>query len=328
MDLKNLQLLKDYIEGQACEKNRNLLNKFPLQNYITMLDNQPSSFAFGDLSEECKNYCNSIMQAAGDHALSVYHRLLLLTLVEQNHTVIYSSDSPDEIRRLYDDYFEKIIQQVLINEDEFYRYSNDKFCKDLALCRLKMIPVGAVIMEQARFPKRFLVKKGVGQFVQGICFIVRELKVLWPLYQMHLDSRPGSASLAEFNPDGWKRTFVIIAELLKTQPHIRGAFGSGWFCDPALEAISPNLSFTWQLFVNNGGKLFYNGTSKACIHDALLKSPTRRRFYKEGLYKPSRYILAWSRDKLIQWAEGLTSEFREERRIKPEPPAKNYSMRS
>jgi hypothetical protein len=232
---------------------------------------------------------------------------LLLRLIRDKAQHINTLNLPEEVKSLYCKNFVRIAEHMSDNDDGFYRYSDEKFCKDLALCRLKMIPVGAALLEEGRLSKRFLFKKGLSQTVRGLSFIVRELKGFSPCYQLHLDSRPDSICLAEFNSDGWKRTFRRIAELLKMRPTIKGVFGSTWFHDPALEAISPRLRFLNEVMVchENRAALFYNGTSQKTIEDALSKSPTRRKLYNEGSYMPASYLVIWPRHRLIKWADSL-----------------------
>jgi hypothetical protein len=297
--------LENHILNEAGADYRNVFARHPVDVYIHLLENQPSSFDYHDISAEVGNYCHAITQDAGDRGLWLYHKVLLLRLIERNERKLPALNLPDEINSLYSRHFSKIIEQMSVNGDDFYQYSDEKFCKDLALCRLKMFPVGPALMEEGRVNKRFLFKKGLSQFVRGVIYIVREMKGFGPFYQGHLDTRPDSLCLPEFNEKGWKQMCLRITELLKMQPHVKGIFGCGWFHDPVLETISPQLSFVNKLIVHceNGGRLFYNGTSESSIENATFKSRTRRKLYEQGLYMPTSYLFIWPRHRLIKWAE-------------------------
>jgi hypothetical protein len=304
---KTLPELENHIMRETSADFRHALARYPVEGYIRLLENQPQSFDYHDVSTGIRKYCHAIVHHAGDHALCLYHKLLLLRLIERSVQKLPTLNLPDEIKALYSRHFNKITEQMLANRDDFYQYSDEKFCKDLALCRLRMIPAGAVLLIQVDVSKRFLFKKGLSQFIQGASYIARELKSFGPCYQGHLDTRPDSICLAQFNPDGWRQTYKRVAELLKMHTHIKGFFGIGWFHDPVLETISPQLSFVNRLMVHceNGGRLFYNGTSRAAIEDAIFKSRTRKKLYEEGLYMPASYLFIWPRHKLIKWAEGV-----------------------
>jgi len=286
-------------------RSHSLIKQYPMHEYLRLLDNQPNVFDYHDITNEVKKYCREITQHADENTLCLYHKVLLIRSIQNSRKKLFFLELPNKIKSLYLKQFEKIIEQMSTNEESFYRYSNGRFCKDLALCRLRMIPAGAVLLEQGRLSRRFLLKKGLSQFAKGMTFIIRELKACGPFYQGHFDTRPGSICLSEFNPEGWKQTFRRVAELLKMKPHIKGFFGNGWFHDPKLEIISPKLKFINEMMVyqNNGGKLFYNGIDQRSIEDATLKSPTRRKLYEEGLYMPANYLFIWPRHKLISWAD-------------------------
>jgi hypothetical protein len=302
---KDLFEFENHILTKAGTHSREVLARHPVDVYIHLLDSQPGSFDYHDTSNEIKNYCNAISQYAGDRGLWMYHKVLLLRLIERSMQKIPTLNLPGEIKSLYFRHFNKIIEQTSADRDAFYQYTNEKFCKDLALCRLKMIPAGAVLLEESDLSKRFLFKKGLSQFIQGASYIAWQLKGFGPLYQGHLDTRRGSICLGYFNPDGWKQTMKRIAELLKIKTDIKGFFGSAWLNDPVVETISPRLSFVNGCMVHceNGGKLFYNGTTQSTIKNATFMSPARKKLYEEGLYMPASYLFLWPRHKLIKWAE-------------------------
>ena len=79
-------------------------------------------------------------------------------------------------------------------------------------------------------------------------------------------------------------------------------FAGSWYYDPALENISPHLSYLKEIPLKNGARLFYVGSSKADIEMATKKSKTRKKFYDQGKYVPTRFLLVWPRNGLADWA--------------------------
>jgi hypothetical protein len=285
--------------------NGSVLENFPVENYISLIDRYPEIFDYKDVSPEAKDYCNQILERTDRNVLQLYHKLVILRFIKKSLQKLEHENLPQEVINLYHRHYKKIVADTFACSDDFYELSNDKFCKDFAISRMKMIPAGAVLIERARLPKKFLFRSGIKQFVEGAFFIASELKGLGPLYQSHLDTREGSISLAEFNPGGWIRSYLRIADILRANPEIKGNFGITWFNDPKMKEISPKLSYIREISVTNGGKIFYYGSSKAVIRDALSKSATRRRLYQEGSYVPRSFIRIWSRSKLIGWADRL-----------------------
>lgn len=123
-------------------------------------------------------------------------------------------------------------------------------------------------------------------------------------YENHWDRR----LLKYFNRQSYEQHYLLVAELLELNTHIRGLFGASWWYDPCLQEISPELSFLQSVPVKNGAALFSMGSDEATTHDAISYSKERSDIYKEGKYNPQIYFLVWPRKALLKWAE----EYRQE----------------
>jgi hypothetical protein len=224
-------------------------------------------------------------------------------LILENHKNISNEKIPEEVKLFYYINFKRILGEI---KTESYKrpflYSNDKFCKDIAVCSMRLIPVGARKIHLSILPKRFLFQKGISQLYKGLAYIIFELKGLKPLFEMHTDSKDPHL-LKEFNENGWKKSYFRIAELLETHTKVKGVFASSWFYDPQIEHISPKLSYCRKIATQNGGKVFYLGSDHQAIKDSTLKSKTRKKLYENRKYMPTRYLLIWSRNKLIDWSK-------------------------
>jgi len=281
-----------------------LLVRFPIWKYLNYLDCYPEIGDYLYLSRDVSNYCKAIVEYSDERTLEIYQKLVLVTLISRARRQLASKVSPGEIKELYESNFRRIIREIEtnMNPSGFYRYPEDKFFKELGVCNLRMIPTGARKIHLGGLARRFLFKKGPKQFFQGIIFIVFELKGTKPLYEMHTDSHDPDL-MADFNYEGFTRAYMRIAQLLKLNENVRGVFASSWFYDPQLAVISPRLAYLREIITNNGGRCFYWGASGQATKDAILKSPTRSQLYKEGRYRPIKYMVVWSREKMLRWAD-------------------------
>jgi hypothetical protein len=173
--------------------------------------------------------------------------------------------------------------------------------KDLGVCSLRLIPAGSQKLDITGFSRRFAFKKGVIQLFDYTMFNMFKIKGNIPFYQMHTDIHDRDL-LAELNPKGAILLFLRIAELLKKDSKIKGIFGSSWMNDPQLETISPSIFSGSKIVLENGGRLYYNGSTPQTISGATFASPKRTRLYKEGHYMPANYMQIWARQDLLKWA--------------------------
>jgi len=123
-------------------------------------------------------------------------------------------------------------------------------------------------------------------------------------YNDHLDLR----DMAEFNPAGWTRCFVILAEMLEANPDVKGITGVSWFYDPVLTEISPRMAYLRRTQVDNGAFLVRIGPGPEHTANATATSPTRRQLVESGQYTPTCYLIAWPRGPLIDWARRLRTD--------------------
>lgn len=274
-----------------------------------MLDHYPAVIGYHYISPEVSKYTENIIQNSSRDILDVYHQLLLVELISRNMEKVEKQELPDAIKQLYMKNFNRILGNISSRNDEpgFYLYPNDKFFKELAVCMLRMIPVGARKAHTTTLSGRFIFKKGLRQFITGLSFMLFKLHSLKPLMlTAHVDSHDPDL-MEQFNPDGWNRSCLNMADLLKLRKEIKGYCGASWFYDPKLEQISPRLAYLRKSMIDNGGKIFYIGPNEEATNDALAKSPTRRKLYSEGKYIPSKYLIIWPRQNLIDWSNRVSS---------------------
>ncbi len=302
--LERASNLSRRLKAQIQSHSRDLLGDYPLEKYINCLNNYPEISDYRYLSSEVKRFCNDLVKANNERVLESYHKLLLVTLILNSGDRIETKKLPDDIKLLYEQNFERIIDRIECNTTApgLYSYPNDSFLKDLGICTLRLIPTGARKMHLASLPlKRFLFTKGLRQTLRGLILLVFELKGYKPLYYGHLDSNDPNL-MAEFTPEGHIRHYQRVAKLLKMNRNVKGLMAIAWYFDPELESISPRLNYLREIPMQNGGQLFCLGSTAQTIENAILKSPTRRELYRQGKYVPTEYLLIWPRKSLIMWA--------------------------
>jgi hypothetical protein len=303
MKIERLKQLSYILEAEIAQTKTDWALRFPIENYIKLIEKYPQISSYGYISKEVDNFCDELVKYTTKQALDLFHKLVLVNLIDKALETLPQKSFPQDVLVFFKLNFERIIQQIESNSSENnYSYKNDKFRKDLALCSLRLIPTGAQKIHLSGIPKGFLLKAGLPQLLKGTTFIIRHLGGFSPLFEMHTDSNDPDL-MADFNQEGWIRFYRRISDILKIYPHVKGVFGSSWFFDPVLENISPRLVYLRTIATNNGGRLFRIGSNAQSIKDATLKSQARRKLYQEGKYMPTSYLLIWPRKDLIAWAE-------------------------
>ena len=238
--------------------------------------------------EICRNSSNEEMESI--------RKIVILKSLLGSWDEIFSAKYPVSIQEQYQKTSQRIINICIGKQSGWNNHSEDVYWKDLALSRQQMFPAGAQIVE---------VFSGFG-LMQGLranlAQMFRFVKLLIygggriGYYQIHTHT----PELEEFTEQGWNDCYVRIAEMLDIYKNVKGVFGASWFYDPQLENISPRLIYLQKTPLNNGARCFYVEEDRT--GNALAKSKHRYNLYKEGKYKPKKYLLVWPREALLKWA--------------------------
>ena len=281
-----------------------LLNIYPVVKYAHTLDSSDPLKGYGYASALTRKWCVEIEMLGGSSALENYHKMLLAYLITDVEKRIRGLRVSSSILDLVAAAFRRILSQLENAEENFYLYSNDLFCKDLALCRLKLLPCGAELIDiYSGVPRSILFQNGLHQLVRGVEFFLHRGNSFRPWYESHWDRR----LVRTFTPRGYDQCYLRIAELLELNPEIKGMMGSSWWFDPALERISPDLTFLRKVPLENGAQLFRVGTRVYATRQATLLAAERKILYDSGRYHPTIYLLAWTRKDMLEWANRYTS---------------------
>lgn len=238
----------------------------------------------------------------GAEGFEAYQHVTLLTLICDFESRARGRNYTPAILARFEHSFARILAAIQDPACAHYRSNNDILLKDMALCRQKMFPAGAQVVEPASgFHRALLFRGGFGQFFSVMKLLMRSSgQTDWYQIHTHLEERE------DFNPDGWDRCYLRLAHMMERHPHIRGMYGGSWFYDPALAVVSPRLTYLRTRPQENGALLCY---SNADPHGgALATSDTRRALYETGQYLPKAYALIWPRAPLLAWARTYAAE--------------------
>ena len=260
---------------------------------------------YGRVPESVANACSQIASQAGTETLELYHKVVLATLIGRFDGHINGRRVPDSVLAQYEREFRRILTQFETSKVGFYVHGNDLFNKDLAICRGKLLPCGAQLVDvHSGVPRSLAVCGGLVQFVRVLAFFGQCMRGFRPLYEMHLDPR----SLAQFTAVGWDRCYLRIADLLEANPKVLGVMGASWWFDPEVERITPNISYLRQRPLGAGAGVFRFGSDRAAIGNATKFSRVRKELYEQGRYLPTNYLMAWARRDLLDWARRARAE--------------------
>jgi hypothetical protein len=207
---------------------------------------------------------------------------------------------PPSIQGLYTLQVHRIRREAVDERLNHFRLSDDFFMKDLSLAMGYLLPVGAELVQpNAGVPRSILWQAGPRQLFSGLRYFVAGRRGFLGYCALHLDGR----NLSDFNPEGWRQTYLRIAELLRLNPEVAGVFGTAWFYDPAVSEVSPHLGYLRTVREAGGAMNFRGGTAAYVTESATAKSRRRAALYRQGKYRPTAYYLVWHRRELLKWAE-------------------------
>ena len=297
--------LVDSFTVQFAESYPGAFGGFLPQRYISELTSVETYDGYHHIPPAFRAASVAIELKAGLAGVELYHKLVIAMLIARLGESRAATPIPVSVAAQYDVEFRRILAQFDTNPDGFYVLGNDLFNKDLAICRGKLIPCGAELVDTfSGVPRRIASRGGVGQLFSVLRFFYGRSGGFRPFYELHMDPR----ARREFTAEGWDRCFLRIADMLEMNPDIKGVFGSSWWYDPEVERITPRIGYLRQRPLQNGATVFRMGSDQAAIINATGFSRIRRELYDKGEYLPTNYLMAWARDDLLGWAKHARAE--------------------
>lgn len=287
------------LREQITRSYPDLLGQFPVAEYVSAMDRSDPLEGFGYAPPRNRKWCSNIETLFGSTVLEKYHKLVLAYLMTGYEDRVKDLKVPDAILGLIPATFRQILSQFDNAENNFYQHGNELFRKDLALCRLKLLPCGSEYIDvYSGIPRSIVFGDRLQQCMHCAGFFLRSGNGFRPWYESHWDRR----LVRSFTAEDYDQCYLRIAAMLKLNPRIRGMMGSSWWFDPALDAISPNLRFLRKVPLEHGAQLFRVGSSEIATRAAIHLSAERQRLYASGHYRPTYYLLAWARHDMLEWA--------------------------
>lgn len=174
----------------------------------------------------------------------------------------------------------------------------DQFLKELALCRLVAFPCVAAILDVAEYAGRAALKGArLADWPRLAGLLVETTGRFGPFLGIHL-YRP---LIGGFRPAGWHAAYALGADLLRARPQVRGIMGAGWFYDPALKDVSPELAYLHDDLAASGAIFLNRGSTPDDIANATAAPGPRRALMAEGKYQPTGYVMLWPRRAVLAW---------------------------
>jgi len=298
MNITDIDIYVNKLTQTIVTANKNILEKYPVDQVIRSIIHFQLPNNYTNILEDSNSLLSGVESEYAPEMNTNYSKLIICKLIQSSFNELIHSNYPADIIALYKNWFQSILQDLDKSDFKRFHYKNDIFVKDINICSLKMFPNGGQIVDTSAISKRFIASGNLNQNFKAGLFYFLEMGGNQPFYQFHYDYRCRRG----FTPDGWKKSFLNTAEMLKLNPSIKGTFAASWFFDPHLENISPELNFLRTIPLENGAKIFKIGSREIDIANATSKSKIRTDAYHKGSYIPTCNILIWPRKKLLNWA--------------------------
>ena len=297
---ERLVRVENTIRGENGETVPELFSVYSNTSFERLSGALAKGQTYGEIPEQISSQLRIIRDKYGPRGSREFARLLLARTIRAWTETEFPFDSNGIIRTIYDREIDRLLTIIETNDGAYeFDFSNDSYVKDLQCFTGRMVACGAQVADlQSGMPRRLILSDGLANLPTNLIFALRA-GGFSPYCEIHTHT----PTLNDFNPDGWDRCYLCIAEICRGNRSIKGMIGSSWFYDPDLETISPNLAYLRRRPLENGAKLFRIGPLPASKRDALATSKTRRKYYEEGKYTPTHYALVWSRDELLRWAD-------------------------
>lgn len=274
-----------------------MFSVYPVLLYVHGIDSMRRLAGYRSLNLHNSYVYSKITSEYSAEGKYVYHQVVLLSFILSSLNKIFEDNYTDFIREQFLSEYDRVVRDMKINELDFYDFTNDLFCKDMAISSLRMYPVGLLKVEScAGIPRRSILS-GNGRDLFRWFGLIKRTGALNPYHEIHLDVRYKD----EFSPEGWEKALRRVGEMVARNPRVRGITGGSWFFDPRIREVSPHLAYLRQSIEGRGGVFFVNRRDPRITELAISKSKTRRRLFDSGVYNPISYYMVWARHDIMKW---------------------------
>lgn len=221
------------------------------------------------------------------HARDLLHLTIILAVEHSLASGRLDALSPRLVRHQLGQ-FRRILSSI-DHQADWLSINADFFHKEFGLASLRLYAAAAQVIDpNCGLPRSTVLKSGWKGLVEGAALAVR-MGGFSPMFQIHTHSR----YLDEFTPEGWDECYRCCVDLYRRFPKSRGMFGGSWFYDPQVEQVSPRLFYLQDVPRKGGASFFFTASEGDHVQNAIATSPSRRKLYEEGKYKPQSFTLVW-----------------------------------
>ncbi|MEM8948807.1 MAG: hypothetical protein AAGC99_05690 [Pseudomonadota bacterium] len=274
-----------------------------VESHIAAFDALAPFAAYNALPAGIEERVAAIAETGGKEAVETYHQLMLTTLVDGFEQRARAQGLPAWLNGPTSDYLQDILRSAASGRRRL-RLEQDDFLKDLAVCRLKLWPLGVELVDVHAGLQKRIFTGGLRQALKAGLHVGLSLGGFRPFLETHFDSRRAK----DFAPEGYRRLYLKIAHLLRDKPALKGLVSTSWWHDPAISEISPNLAFLNSLPLSAGARIYRMHRDEQTTKSATRLSKERTALYREGNYLPTNYTLAWGRHDLLRWADAQKTD--------------------
>jgi hypothetical protein len=270
-----------------------------LDRLISLTDETMEGRTYATVSTEVKEFWRTLTTTHGiDETYA--GGVLLSTLIAKSPQRSLMRNIPTALVPDINKQFVRILSDLEAGNYKQFNFENDKYIKELGICRLELLPCGAQLLDKnSGIPRRLAFGNGFGQMFSFMQVAMLGKGRFAPYFEGHNHT----PMVDDFTPEGFERHYMLVAELLKKNPDCLGLIGGTWWYDPEVHKISPHLTYLRQRPEEGGAIFLKNVTSQADINNATTNSWIRRKRYEEGKYIPTGYFMVWPRNRLLAWTQ-------------------------
>jgi hypothetical protein len=247
--------------------------------------------------ERTKNIIEQIKTAHGTPAVRAFLRAAL------GRTISLSEDQGlyQQLPPLCAYYHALQLQRIAGDTDTSTAWldlSADTFHKEFGIASTRLYVGGPNLIDyRCGVSRSIMFGEGLPKAFAKVAFMLR-LGGFKPYFQGHLHL----FTLDAFNEAGRNDFYRCCVELYTRHPESLGTICCSWYYDPAIDEISPWLTYLRAVPLSAGAQLFFVENGGEATTNATAKSKTRLRLYEQGEYSPKNYMFVWGRNNQVKWA--------------------------
>lgn len=269
-------------------------------SFINEVENIDRLQHYKKINDNARKIVSEIQLGSKFNNVQEFLRLSILQSIVVNCESGKFDGLPQNVFRCQTDHLKRIASVFSI-DDEWLNLDNDIFQKEMGITNLRLYVAGSQLVDiRCGIPRSIILKKGLLRMPTLLLKFIRT-GGFKPFFQIHTHK----FNLRKFNEDGWNECYLCCVELYELHPESLGMFGASWFYDPALNEISPRLSYLSNIPLLGGAFIIRFSQDDESKENAISTSETRKQLYLEGKYKPTSYMLVWPKSKQIQWIKKI-----------------------